>query len=84
MGRHRYPGPARSSSLVVPPSRLVRPCRPDEPRAYLLTIARRLVFETWRRRDLERAWLAELAALPEALTQALTRCYAAARVDEPA
>ncbi len=44
---------------------LARPCNPDEPRAYLLTIARRLVFESWRRRDLERAWLAELAALPE-------------------
>lgn len=123
---------------------LARPCNPDEPRAYLLTIARRLVFESWRRRDLERAWLAELAALPEAeapseearaivletlvaidnlldglsakarrafllsqldgltyaqiaaelgvsvsrvrqyMTQALTRCYAAARPDEPA
>ncbi|THF66172.1 sigma-70 family RNA polymerase sigma factor [Pseudothauera nasutitermitis] len=47
-------------------SLLARPCQPDEPRAYLLTIARRLVFETWRRRDLERAWLAQLATLPEA------------------
>ncbi|MES2026191.1 MAG: sigma-70 family RNA polymerase sigma factor [Pseudomonadota bacterium] len=36
-----------------------------EPRAYLTTIARRLVFETWRRRDLEQAYLAELSALPE-------------------
>ncbi|MNR76254.1 putative RNA polymerase sigma factor FecI [compost metagenome] len=36
-----------------------------EPRAYLTTIARRLVFETWRRRDLEQAYLAELAQLPE-------------------
>lgn len=36
-----------------------------EPRAYLTTIARRLVFESWRRRDLEQAYLAELAALPE-------------------
>lgn len=49
-------------------SLLTKPCQPDEPRAYLLTIARRLVFETWRRRDLERAWLAELAALPEITT----------------
>lgn len=48
-------------------SLLAKPCQPDEPRAYLLTIARRLVFETWRRRDLERAWLAELAALPDAV-----------------
>lgn len=37
-----------------------------EPRAYLTTIARRLVFDSWRRRDLEQAYLAELAALPEA------------------
>lgn len=36
-----------------------------EPRAYLTTIARRLVFETWRRRDLEQAYLAELSSLPE-------------------
>ncbi|ENO83963.1 sigma-70 family RNA polymerase sigma factor [Thauera linaloolentis] len=48
-------------------SLLGKPCQPDEPRAYLLTIARRLVFETWRRRDLERAWLAELAAMSEAV-----------------
>lgn len=46
---------------------LIRPCQPNEPRAYLLTIARRLVFESWRRRDLERAWLAELEAMPEAV-----------------
>lgn len=38
-----------------------------EPRAYLTTIARRLVFETWRRRDLEQAYLAELSALPESV-----------------
>jgi RNA polymerase sigma-70 factor (ECF subfamily) len=36
-----------------------------QPRALLTTIARRLTFEFWRRRDLERAWLAELAARPE-------------------
>lgn len=47
-------------------SLLNRPCAADEPRAYLLTIARRLMFESWRRRDLERAWLDELARLPEA------------------
>ncbi|NMG65972.1 sigma-70 family RNA polymerase sigma factor [Azoarcus indigens] len=38
-----------------------------EPRAWLVTIARRLVFANWRRQDLERAWVAELAALPEAV-----------------
>ncbi len=36
-----------------------------QPRAMLTTIARRLTFEFWRRRDLERAYLAELALRPE-------------------
>lgn len=36
-----------------------------QPRALLTTIARRLTFEFWRRRDLERAYLAELAQRPE-------------------
>jgi RNA polymerase sigma-70 factor (ECF subfamily) len=36
-----------------------------EPRAFLTTIAHRLLLETWRRRDLERAYIAALAALPE-------------------
>jgi RNA polymerase sigma-70 factor (ECF subfamily) len=36
-----------------------------QPRALLTTIARRLTYEFWRRRDLERAWLAELALRPE-------------------
>lgn len=38
-----------------------------EPRAYLSTVARRLVIDLWRRRDLERAYLEALAALPEDL-----------------
>ncbi|MDF3160679.1 sigma-70 family RNA polymerase sigma factor [Pseudomonas proteolytica] len=37
-----------------------------EPRAYLRTIARGLVVDLWRRRDVERAWLETLAHLPEA------------------
>ncbi len=37
-----------------------------EPRAYLSTIARGLVVEHWRRRELELAWLETLAQLPEA------------------
>ena len=37
-----------------------------EPRAMLTTIAHRLVYDFWRRRDLERAYLAALAAMPEA------------------
>ncbi len=36
-----------------------------QPRALLSTIARGLVVEHWRRRELELAWLATLAALPE-------------------
>jgi RNA polymerase sigma factor (sigma-70 family) len=36
-----------------------------EPRAYLSTIARGLVIEHWRRRELEQAWLDTLAQLPE-------------------
>lgn len=38
-----------------------------EPRALLTTIARRVMYESWRRADLERAYRASLANLPEAL-----------------
>ncbi|THF64735.1 sigma-70 family RNA polymerase sigma factor [Pseudothauera nasutitermitis] len=38
-----------------------------EPRAYLTTIARGLVVDHWRRRDIEQAWLQAVAQLPEAL-----------------
>lgn len=38
----------------------------DEPRAYLLTVARRTLFGFWRRRDLEQAYLDALAAQPQA------------------
>lgn len=37
----------------------------DEPRSYLSTIARGLVIDHWRRRELEQAWLETLAAWPE-------------------
>lgn len=37
------------------------------PRAYLATVARGLLVDFWRRGELERAWLADLAAQPEAL-----------------
>lgn len=36
-----------------------------QPRALLTTIARRLTYEFWRRRDLERAYLEQLAQGPE-------------------
>ncbi len=38
-----------------------------EPRALLTTIAKRLIYASWRRRDLERAYLEALALQPEAL-----------------
>lgn len=38
-----------------------------EPRALLTTIAKRLMYDSWRRRDLERAYLEALALQPEAL-----------------
>ncbi|MDR0281569.1 MAG: sigma-70 family RNA polymerase sigma factor [Paucimonas sp.] len=49
--------------------RLLASPRPDtdvrEPRAYLATIARRLLANLYRRRSLEQAYLEALAALPE-------------------
>ena len=39
----------------------------EQPRAYLSTIARRLIFDRHRRRKLELAYLERLAAMPEAL-----------------
>lgn len=38
-----------------------------QPRAYLATIARRVLINFWRRRDLERAWIDAMAELDEAL-----------------
>lgn len=38
-----------------------------EPRALLTTIAKRVLFHAWRRRDLEQAYLDELAAMPRDL-----------------
>lgn len=43
----------------------------DEPRAYLTTIAKRVLFNFWRRRDLEQAYLEALAALPESSVPSL-------------
>ncbi|MCD0504389.1 sigma-70 family RNA polymerase sigma factor [Bordetella petrii] len=41
------------------------PVRAAEPRAFLSTMAHRMVIDHWRRRELEKAWLDTLAALPE-------------------
>jgi len=49
---------------------LLRPREFEEgrdPRAYLTTIAKGLVVDQWRRREIERAWLEALAARPEPL-----------------
>ncbi len=40
-----------------------------EPRALLTTISQRLVFDLWRRRDLEHAYLAELARVTDRSVQ---------------
>jgi len=37
-----------------------------EPRALLTTIAKRVLFDSWRRRDLEQAYLESMAAVPRA------------------
>ncbi|WP_081951598.1 sigma-70 family RNA polymerase sigma factor [Pseudomonas cremoricolorata] len=45
----------------------VDPAAIEQPRAYLATIARRLIFDRYRRRRLEEAYLERLMLLPEAL-----------------
>lgn len=55
--------------LLVSPAALQQPIA--TPRAYLLTIARRLVINLYRRRSLEQAYLEVLASLPEACTPSL-------------
>lgn len=42
-----------------------QPVQVQEPRAYLSSIARGLVIDHWRRRELEQVWLEILASLPE-------------------
>lgn len=42
------------------------PVQARAPRAFLATVAKGLVVEHWRRRELETAWLETLATLPEA------------------
>lgn len=44
-----------------------QPVAVQEPRAFLTTIAKRLLFTLWRRRELERAYLETLAQRPEEL-----------------
>jgi len=44
-----------------------QPVAIEEPRAFLTTIAKRLLFTLWRRRELERAYVEALALRPEDL-----------------
>ncbi|MEF9999537.1 MAG: sigma-70 family RNA polymerase sigma factor [Comamonas sp.] len=39
----------------------------DEPRAFLTAIAKNILVDLWRRRDLEQMWVETLAAMPEEL-----------------
>ncbi|WP_052027222.1 sigma-70 family RNA polymerase sigma factor [Pseudomonas sp. CF161] len=54
---------AQDTFVRVLQRRLAAPL--DQPRAYLQTVARGLVIDLWRHRDIERAWLETLAQLPE-------------------
>jgi RNA polymerase sigma-19 factor, ECF subfamily len=43
------------------------PIRANEPRAFLTTVAQRVLYNHWRREQIEQAWLAEIALIPEPL-----------------
>jgi RNA polymerase sigma factor (sigma-70 family) len=54
--------------LNPPPVRpVLQPAAMREPRAFLTRVARGLVIDHWRRRDVENAYLEALAAMPEAM-----------------
>lgn len=53
--------------LLSSQAREAPPAGIREPRAYLTIVARGLLVDLFRRRDLERAYLADIAALPEDL-----------------
>ncbi|MDO9420445.1 MAG: sigma-70 family RNA polymerase sigma factor [Herminiimonas sp.] len=55
--------------LTVPAERTAFNLR--EPRAYLTTVAQRLVIDHYRRQSLEQAWLDTLALMPEPMTPSL-------------
>jgi len=46
----------------------------QEPRALLTTIAKRVLQDTWRRRDMERAYIEGLAAMPEPVYPSAEQC----------
>jgi len=55
---------------------------PDNPRAFLTTVAKRTLFAFWRRRDLEQAYLDLLAAQPQAHQPSEEERYAIAQALE--
>lgn len=63
----RYDAEDLTSETFTQVVSLRDPAQIREPRALLTTIAKRLLIEIWRRRDLEQAYLAALASLPEPL-----------------
>lgn len=69
--RHRLHNAADAADLAhdtfvrVLQKRQAQPLQ--EPRAYLRTIARGLVIDLWRHRDIEQAWLETLAQVPAAM-----------------
>lgn len=56
----------RSSDYQPRPNLHAKPRRTKARRAYLHTVAKGLLINHWRRRDVERAYLEALAATPEA------------------
>ncbi len=56
--------------LLARPAQLSGAETMREPRAYLTTVARGLLVDFWRRSELEKAYLADLALQPEALQPA--------------
>lgn len=58
---------ATSETFVQVIGSHVNPEAINEPRAYLTTIAKRVLFHLWRRQDLEKAYLQSLMQQPEAV-----------------
>lgn len=56
----------------------------DEPRAYLLTVARRTLFSFWRRREIEQAYIDALARQPLDFQPSEQDRYGARPADRPA
>jgi RNA polymerase sigma-70 factor (ECF subfamily) len=66
--------------LLGRPAPVLAPEALREPRAYLTTVAHGLLVDFWRRGELERAYLADLAARPEPLHPSPEECLAAVQL----